>query len=185
MAITDSQSVQNNNIFALPEPHGQYAAATLVNGQPAPLNGSSGNWRFGPISVNGIAVPAWLDPNSVATWNPATKVLTVTGPSTIIADPGSDLPVITAAGGSAKISFNGTGGIATHYHIGGLTLTGGASGDVVAPATGHSVVIVGTIAGAAPTFVTDSFSKFDLDDNDLIVEHANANQLTGSLAQVV
>jgi hypothetical protein len=181
--ITDSQAVQNNNIFALPEPHGQYAAATLVNGQPAPLNGSSGNWRFGPISVNGVGVlPVWLDPSSVATWDPATKALAVTGPATIIADPGSDLPVITAAGGSAKISFNATGGLATHYHIGGLTLTGGASGDVVAPGSGRSVVVVGTVAGAAPTFSLDPSSKFDLEDNDLIVEHANSIQLTELLA---
>ncbi len=144
--ITDSQAVQNNNIFALPEPHGQYAAATLVNGQPAPLNGSSGNWRFGPISVNGVGVlPVWLDPSSVATWDPATKALAVTGPATIIADPGSDLPVITAAGGSAKISFNAATRIARITTSAALPSPAAPGSDVVAFGSGRSVV-VGTVA---------------------------------------
>ena len=72
-----------------------------------------------------VTLPAWLGAGSVATWNATTKVLTVTGAASIVADPGTDQPVITAGGSAAVLTINPASGLAVH--IGGLTLTSGAT----------------------------------------------------------
>ena len=73
--------------------------------------------------------PAWLGAGSVALYNSSTHILTVTGAATIIADPGSDQPVIQANGASAVLTINPTGSLL--IHIGGLSLSNGSSATVV------------------------------------------------------
>jgi hypothetical protein len=47
--------------------------------------------------------PAWLDPNSAATWDANTHALTVAGTATIVADPGADEPLVTVSGAGAAL----------------------------------------------------------------------------------
>jgi hypothetical protein len=127
------------------------------------------------------AFPTWLDPSSVATWDDATKALDVTGAAIITADPGSDEPIITETVASANLSFTPASNTPTIFHIGSLTLSNGA----VATATslgspGHfiyDVVVVGTSGGATPVFSISTTGRFDLEDNDLIVNYSGSSPL--------
>jgi rhamnogalacturonan endolyase len=116
-----------------------------------------------------VPLPAWLSPTSIATWNSVTRVLTVTGASTIIADPGSALPLINANGSSAVLTMNPTG--ATQIHIGGLTLTNGAKAIVATP-TLHAnryLLILGSLS--------ISSALLDLGGNDLDLSNASGTAL--------
>jgi Fibronectin type III domain/FlgD Ig-like domain len=113
--------------------------------------------------------PAWLATNSTATWNATTHALTVTGPSTIIADPGTDEPLITASGAAAMLTIN-TGSTAA-VNIGSITLTNGAS--VVVSDTGGQQVLV--VQQGASNLSIDSTSKFDLGKNYLDLQNSGSN----------
>jgi Immunoglobulin I-set domain/Immunoglobulin domain len=160
---------------------GEYANAALVGSPPgpAPYNGSKGNWRFDNIVIHGV--PLWLDPSSQATWVPATSTLTVTGPSTIISDPGADEPIIVASGAAAQLTVNPTSGN-QDIHIGGIELSGGASINVQPLGTGHFALVVGASSNANPIVSIDPASKLNLQSNDLIVHNGNLSAITGSIA---
>ena len=49
------------------------------------------------------SLPSWVEPGSAATWN-GTKTLTVTGTAAIIADPGSEPPIV-ASGAAAVLTI--------------------------------------------------------------------------------
>jgi pectin methylesterase-like acyl-CoA thioesterase len=123
------------------------------------------------VSVN--VLPTWVLATSAATWNPTTNVLSVTGPTTLTADPGAVEPVIQASGSSAVIALNPSSG--TDIHLGGLTLTGGARatetslGSARSLANYHLLVIGSPGATSAPTFNIDSTSTLDLADNDMAI----------------
>ena len=175
------------NITDVNGTHGQYANAALVGNPPgpAPYNGSKGNWRFDNIQVHGVstvpALPTWLAAGSVATWDSGTHALTVSGAATIIADPGTDEPVITASGAAAQLTINTAAQLVQNptlfVHVGGISLSNGAGIDFLAAGTTrshdkHGVLVLGTVgATAAPLFSVDAIhgSKVDLEDNDLIV----------------
>jgi hypothetical protein len=166
----------------------QYANAQSALPSVVPYNGSKGNWRFDNIEVHGNTIvaptqPAWLAaPNANATWNSATKTLTVTGPVTIISDPGTDEPKIVANGSAAQITIAPV--TDTDVHVGGITLTNGAgitmqSVGGVRSHSVHNTLVVGTLGATAdPTFSIDASSKLDLTDNDLVV-HTGSNDTTG------
>jgi len=128
-----------------------------------------------PLTLTAAAaLPAWLAPGSAAAWDAGTHTLNVTGAATIIADPGADSPNIIASGASAQLAISpATVGF---VHLGGVTLTGGASITVPSVSgrthTNHNVVVIDS-TGGAPTFSIDSASKFDLASNDLIVRNGN------------
>lgn len=160
-----------------------YTSATLSGGSPVPYNGTSGNWRFGNFSVD--AIPDWLAPASAfgATWNPVNNTLSVTGPVTINADPGSNTtasptaePTISADGSLAVVTINPPdSGSAIDIHLAGLTLSGGASAVVSSVGatrslTDYHLLVIGTTgATAAPAFNIDSTSTLDLADNDMAI----------------
>jgi hypothetical protein len=180
----------------------QYANATEVGSPPVPVpyNGGKGNWRFGNIEVHGIStaatLPAWLASNSAATWNSTTHTLTVTGAATIIADPGSDEPMIVASGSAAQLAI--TPALAdVDIHVGGITLSNGAGINVTqidAPTSGdlangefvasnhhssHNTLVIGVLGATNdPTLSVDSSSTLNLQDNDLIV-HSGSNDPNG------
>ncbi len=169
-------------------PTGQYQLTIISNSASSIHNlsgialdgnndGTPGGNYVTTFSTTGF--PAWLSPTSIATWNPATKALTVTGATTIIADPGSDEPVITASGAAAKISFNPTSVAPTIFHIGGLNLTNGATADAATlGSTNHTsrdVLVFGTVNGATPVFTIDSSCQLNLEDNDMIVNYSGAS----------
>jgi hypothetical protein len=141
-------------------------------------------------------LPAWLASNSAATWNSTTHTLTVTGAATIIADPGSDEPMIVASGSAAQLAI--TPAIAdVDIHVGGITLSNGAGIDVTqadAPTSGdlangefvasnhhssHNTLVIGVLgASSDPSFSVDASSTLNLEDNDLIV-HTGGNDPNG------
>jgi hypothetical protein len=172
---SDSSTVQSGNQLNTPEPRGEYAAATLVNGNPVPLNGSSGNWRFANIVVSGVEqLPTWLSAStSAASWNPFTESLNVTGSATIIANPAAsgDAPVITVNGSSALLDIDPTTG--RNVSIGGLSITGNAK--VAMTSTSDILVLpAGSLSIAAG-------SQFDIGSNYMDVQAANASQGAAAL----
>jgi hypothetical protein len=127
--------------------------------------------------------PAWLSPQSVATWNASTHTLTVLGPTTIIADPGTDEPIIQASGSADQITLNMTSG--SQIHIGGLSLINGATATVTAlPSprshTNYGILVVGS-GTTSPTFTIDSTSTLNLTNNDMSVV---SDSLSAVFAQV-
>ncbi len=174
--ITDSASVQsqeqaNGPAWVLPEPHGQYASTTLVNGAPVPINGTSGNWRFGTISLFALNYPAWLSPSAItsgaAVWNTNTQVLNVTGSATIIGDPAlsGDSPLINvSASGNLLVDSEAIRSV----HIGGLNVSG--SGIVTVSPTTTTDILVVAQGGA---FNLASGTTFDLKNNFLDLQASN------------
>jgi hypothetical protein len=124
-----------------------------------------------PATLN--VLPTWITSTSAATWNPSTQILTVTGAAAIVADPGTDEPVIKASGSAAAITLDPTSGI--DIHIGGLCLTNGASATVTSlgaarTITNYHLLVIGTPgASAAPQYTIDSTSTLDLADNDMAI----------------
>jgi YD repeat-containing protein len=127
--------------------------------------------------------PAWLDSSSAATWDPNTHALTVTGPATIVADPGADEPLVTVSGFGAALTIEPTSG--TWIHLGALTLTGGGSAEVTRPdaaafdETASMVLELGIPGGGStPALSIDaaSNSTLGIEDNDLIVRDGFANE---------
>jgi hypothetical protein len=151
-----------------------YTAASTAG--PAMIQAASGS----VISATTVNVdPNWLSTASIAIWNPSTGMLTVTGPSTIIADPGSDEPIIEASGSSAAITIDPSSG--TDIHIGGLNLTNGASATLTSLGSARSVsnyhLLVIGVAGAtgAPAYAIDATSTLDLTDNDMAILYGSGS----------
>jgi hypothetical protein len=99
---------------------------------------------------------AWLSSNSAATYDPVSKVLTVTGSATIIGDPGTDAPIITGTSSAAQLGFNSS---VTSVHIGGINLSGGAT--ITMPAASVTPMILLD----SGSLLIDSVSKLDLGNN--------------------
>ncbi len=164
--------------------HGQYASATLnTDGTANVYNGTSGNWRFANIDFAGTAIPAWLAPNSVASWNNTTKTLTVSGATTIIADPGSDNPNIVATGAAAQVLINPASTL-TPVHVGTVTLKSGAGVVIDASTTFSSLSLLASNATVAAghsvvldfgSLTVDGTSTLDIGDGNGIVRNATSN----------
>jgi hypothetical protein len=134
-----------------------------------------------PVTATASAgLPAWLAPGSAATWNAAGKQLTVTGSATIIADPGSDLPLVTATGAAALLTIS-PGTSATVVHLGALNLSGGAVARLTAfgtppqnAAARHTLVIE-----TNGLTVTGPGSKLDLTDNAAVLRNTSLSTVQG------
>jgi len=111
--------------------------------------------KFEPLESRRMldALPAWVDPSSVATWSASTNTLLATGEATIIADPGTagtaSEPIIIANGPDAVVTFDTTGAAGSAIHIGGLSLTDFASAIVAHPSGGGTepnqrVLVIGS-----------------------------------------
>ena len=140
-----------------------------------------GNWVQNQPQLNLMldpqTLPFWLSPASAATWNASTHTLTVTGAATIQADPGADSPNIVenAAADQLTISPATVGFV----NLGGVTLTNGAS--ITVPSVGasrthtnHNTIVIDAVNGTLGTFSIDATSKFDLVDNDMILQDGGA-----------
>jgi hypothetical protein len=126
-----------------------------------------------------IAPVAWVAPGSQATWNATAHTLTVTGAATIIGDPGPSLnAVINVTGGAAVLNVTPSGGAGGVINLSTVNVTGGGS-MIVSPrsVTGGLTTIVirpaaGSSAGGPPN--VDGTSRFDLDDNAMVLKSATA-----------
>jgi hypothetical protein len=185
-ANTLISDLNNNDIFRI--------VATPENGSVDASWGSfagsfQGNSEAPQVAIGvqeGVvsALPAWLAAGSNATWTSATKSLVVHGAADIIADPGTDEPIITTDGGAASILKVdvASGGTLQAIHIGGITLAGGASMIVDSvgsgrTATNHDELLIAS--GGA--FSIDSLSKLDLVDNDADFVGGSLSAITNSL----
>jgi hypothetical protein len=145
-------------------------------------------------------LPAWVAPNSVAVWNASAHTLTVTGPTTIIADPAgpgapasptsiAGLPTIIADGSAAQIKVNYDANIAgaqgtsassiSLIHIAGLSLTEGATMEIESTGANrtdadHYCLVIGAIGLATPPV-------FNLDQNGIPDTHGNFTPITSTL----
>jgi hypothetical protein len=148
-------------------------APPVVTASPASQTANAGTTVQFTAAATLTVDPTWLSTASIATWNAATNTLTVTGPATITADPGAAEPIIEASGSSAAVAFDPTSG--TAIHIGGLSLTDGASATVTSlgaarSVTNYHIPVIGvTGATAAPMYAIDSTSTLDLADNDMAI----------------
>jgi hypothetical protein len=112
------------------------------------------------------SLPSWLAPTSQALYNATTKALTVTGPTTIIADPGSAAPIITSNGSSAILSVNVSS--STAIHVGAITLANGSSMTVSTSSGTPSLLLDAggvSIDGTSTLNITNNF--FDVQGSNL------------------
>lgn len=136
-----------------------------------------------------LSGPTWLAAGSLATWDSSTTTLTVTGAATIIADPGPDEPNIIASGSAAQLTIASSDSPAD-VHVGGITLSSGASLTVASVGatrsnSNHNVLVVGTPGSSTdPTLSIDSSSKLDLQNNDVIVHTGSSDRGSGSTDQL-
>ena len=123
------------------------------------------------------SLPAYLDPASQATYNSANNTVTVTGPTTFIADPGtSAAPNVIASGTSATISFNTTSG--SQLHLTSLSLTSGAVATENNPSTRPVVLEI-----ASNGLSIDSTSKLDIGTGDVDVSGGSLAAITALAAR--
>ncbi|MGA2501551.1 MAG: hypothetical protein ABSH20_27745, partial [Tepidisphaeraceae bacterium] len=167
--------------------HGQYANAALVGNPPgpAPYNGSKGNWRFDNI------LPAWVAPGSVASWNAGTQTLTVTGATTIVANPGGGLSSLVNSG-SVEFTSGTNVTIGAITGTGSLTVDAGASLSIESiaqasltvdgslliadKAAGGTEIVLGSVDGSGDTVTPGSLTLgaaglIDLADRTLVIHY--------------
>jgi ELWxxDGT repeat protein len=152
--ITDSASAS----AAIPAAYLATTGAHTVRGR---VKDKDGGFTDYATTVT-VAGPAWLAVGSNATWDAGTNTLTVTGATSITADPGPDAPVVRASGAAAVVTLDAATPDVV-VHLGGLVLTGGASA-VLNPGRRTAVVNGGA------NFSLDATSRFDLSDGTLIVK---------------
>jgi hypothetical protein len=126
-------------------------------------------------------LPAWVAPGSVATWNASSSTLTVTGATTIISDPVTNMPTIIASGSAAAITVAPTAGdYVSEIHIGALNLSNGASLTLSTTSAGDHLVLV---TSGINTLSIDSTSKLDLTNNYLDVAKGSLSTITSEVAE--
>jgi hypothetical protein len=162
-------------------------------GQPHNLQFISFNGQFAEndaaVQYYSSNLPAWVSPLSQASWNSTSNTLTVTGPTAIIEDPGTAEPIINASGSAAVININPASTAGTAIHLGGLSLTNGASAitnslGAVRSLSDVNLLVIGTpSATTAPTFNIDSTSTLDLRDNDLAILNSSSTSAALSTVQ--
>jgi hypothetical protein len=106
-----------------------------------------------------------------ASWNSATKTLSLSGAATITADPGSaDLPLVTANGTAAVLTIS-PAAAGTVVHLAELKLSGGAvarlsSFDAAPALSGRHMLVIENANGLA---ISGPGSKLDLRDNGAVL----------------
>lgn len=162
--------------------HSTASGEYLLTINAAGVTDVAGNPLAGNVSDSWATFPTWLALSSVATWNGTTKVLTITGPATITADPFADNPSISAAGAGAVLTINPTSNLAVR--IKSLSLTGGATATLTSlggarTASNHRVL---RVQNGLPTI--DTNSQLDLTDNDLIIDYSGDSPISQVEAMV-
>ena len=166
--------------------HGQYANAALVGNPPgpAPYNGSKGNWRFDNIEFHGVSnsptLPAWLSTDSQATWDSTSHMLFVSGNATIIANPGSDKPVVNVGTGGNLIVHPANSGGIQQLAFAAINISAGAkvvfatSSATLGDYSHHANRNVAVVDAGG---LNISFGGFlDMGDNSMILKYVAANK---------
>jgi hypothetical protein len=128
------------------------------------------------------ALPAWLDPASLASWDDPSQTLTVSGLTTIIANPqtSGDTPIINASGPAAVLEIDPDTDL--QIHAASMSLVGGATAEIVSlgglrTASNHRVLVLTGLS-------IDSTSTLDITDNDVVVNYTGDTVIAGVEADV-
>jgi hypothetical protein len=183
LTTADNVTFTLNNLGSLTSKSGGYALAI------SPLVGkvitdAAGNGLASPLARDAWShsLPTWLSTSTGATWDSATKELTVTGAATLTADPGAAAPVITANGAAAVLTINPSAGRAVH--VGGLNLTGGATVTLASFGAGRTAANHRVLVIDGDTLNIDATSRLDLTDNGLLFNNSGASPAAGVEAMV-
>lgn len=186
-AATLVQDLNNGTMFRIVVAPGNASAEASLEGQYT-FNGiyEAPKLTFGTYVVDestGPSLPDWVSPDSVATWDPSTRILNVTGATTIVANPDADdAPIIEASGAAAKVTIQPFSDKV--IEVGGVELSNGASLDVKSVGAGRSAsnhIVLGIGSGS---FSVDASSTLDLEDNDLVLHNANGST-ESAVAQLI
>jgi hypothetical protein len=113
------------------------------------------------------SLPGWV--SGAAAWDATTKALTVTGPATLLADPGAEMPVVTVSGAGAVLTINPSTPL---VHLASLSIADGgaavitASGAAPQAGSGRHTLVIENANGLT---VTGAGSKLDVNDNALVL----------------
>ena len=182
LTTADNITFSLNNLSAITAVSGTYVLTLTAAGSGitetlagnALVANASDTWAF--------SHPAWLAAASVASWNSSTKVLTVTGAATIIADPAGDTPTVNASGAAAILTINPASGLL--IRVNALSLTGGATATVTSLGGARTAANHRVLRVQGGTLTIDANSTLNLTDNDLIVDYIGASLASGVEAMV-
>jgi hypothetical protein len=121
----------------------------------------------------------FLAAGSQANWNAANDSLVITGPSAIIADPGSSQQPVISDSGQQLLIMPGAN---STIHLASLTLSGGAVATVFAPSSGQHLLDIAANVGNGVVSV-DSTSTLDLQGNDMIVHGGTLATINSLIAR--
>jgi hypothetical protein len=133
------------------------------------------NYAVAPVDT---ALPSWVATGSSATWNSLTKILAITGATSILSDPGTDEPIVEATSAADVLTIDPN---SADVHLGGLNLSNGAQVTINGSST-RLVMIGAPGATAAPMFAIDSTSLLELGSNDLDVVDGSLAEVTSAFA---
>jgi subtilase family serine protease len=172
--LPDLYSLPSSDFHDITTGNNGYAAGPgydLATGIGSPI----ANLLIPALAPTPTGSPTWLASGSVATYSSSSHILTVTGATTITTDPGTAEPIIEASGSSAVVTFNAPNPAnGNYYHIGGLSLTNGASAVVTSLGASRTIqnvrmLVIGvSSATTAPTFNIGA-GTLDLTDNDMAI----------------
>jgi hypothetical protein len=140
------------------------------------VNGTYGAYDFTATSNGTSPNPAFIDPASGASYNATTNVLTVTGPVTLVADPGILEPTILVNGSSGRLTIDPVAG--GQVHIGSLSVTNGGTVSELSSLT--SPVTVEIASGS--TFFIDAKSQYDVGRGNLVISNGSLPGITAALS---
>jgi hypothetical protein len=165
------------NLLSLTSINGTYQLTVSIAG----ITDVAGNALGAAASDTWVHnLPAWLGAGSIVSWNSDTKVLTVTGATSIIGDPFADLPTINASGAASVITINPTAALAVR--VNSFNLSTGATATITSlggarTATNHRVLVTKTLS-------IDATSTINLTDNDLVVDYTGGSPIATVEADV-
>jgi ELWxxDGT repeat protein len=125
-------------------------------------------WRWVPDAD----APSWLAAGGNATWDAATKTLTVTGTAAITADPSADRPTINVNGPAALLTINPTP--AGPVDLASLNLSNGATAAFTAGG-GERTLVVGSLS-------ISTGATLDLADHAIVVRSGGPAAVRALLA---
>jgi ELWxxDGT repeat protein len=172
--ITDNTSFRLNSLSSLTNLSGTYL---LKLKSISNVTSSAGNFLAADaMDTWTLTLPSWLTSGSQATWNASTRVLTVTGGGTIVADPGtSSTASIVVDGTSAVVTVDPAAD--TMIRTGTLTLSNG--GRLVMTSHGANPVRA-LVVTSNPTI--GSGGTLDLADNAMVVKNGTVAAVQASVA---
>ncbi len=133
-------------------------------------------------------LPAWLAPDSEATWNAGTRTLTVFGAASVIGELPSEASLLASIiidGPSARLTIQTVAaGAGNAVSVGGLHLINGAKTILASLGDTRTAVNYRVLVVGGGGLSIDATSKLDLTDNDLILNYTGPSPIANVEAMV-